>query len=116
MCLVASIFGCLIAIPAILVYGDAVVETGVNNITGHECFIDPKYENTSFPKLYFLGQLVISLVSMVILGIFYYRIGRKVYHHHQFIRDNTYSQKSIDSNKGNYDSFTLPHLCVLVVI
>lgn len=104
MCLVASVLGCLVAVPAIFVYGDAVVETGVNNITGTECFIDPDFENTDFPKGYFMFQLLLSVVSMVIMGIFYFRIGTRIWSHHQFIRENTYNRKaSSEENKGKWN-------------
>lgn len=107
MCVVACVLGSLVAIPAIFVYGDAVVETGVHNITGTECFIDPEFEHSLFPKGYFMFQLLLSLVSMVIMGIFYFRIGTRILLHHQFIRDNTYNRKtSSDGNKGKIFSLT----------
>ncbi|XP_045181064.2 rhodopsin, GQ-coupled-like [Mercenaria mercenaria] len=101
MCLVASILGCLVAIPAIFVYGDAVVDTGVHNITGTECFIDPEFKNSNLPKGYFIFQLLLSVVSMVVMGIFYFRIGTRIIYHHKFIRENTYQRKdSSEDNKG----------------
>ncbi|KAL4217757.1 hypothetical protein ACF0H5_022497 [Mactra antiquata] len=101
MCLVASILGCLVAIPAIFVYGAAEVETGVNNITGTECFIDPKFNDSNLPYGYFLFQLLLSVVSMIVMAIFYFRIGSRIWAHHHFIRENTYNRKaSTDGNKG----------------
>lgn len=101
MCFVASVLGCLVAIPAIFVFGDAVVETGVYNLTGVECFIDPKFKDSKFPQGYFMFQLVLTLISMLIMAIFYFRIGTQICSHHQFIRDNTYNRRaSDDKNKG----------------
>lgn len=101
MCFVASILGCLVAVPAIFVYGDAAVETGVDNITGIECFIDAEFDNSNLPKGYFIFQLLLSVISMIIMAIFYFRIGSRIWSHHQFIRDNTYNGKaSTDGNKG----------------
>ena len=101
MCLAASILGCIVAVPAIFVFGDAIVETGVNNITGTECFIDPDYQDSDLPKGYFMFQLLLSVVSMIIMGIFYFRIGTRIWSHHQFIRENTYNRKgSSEENRG----------------
>ena len=97
MCLLASILGFLVAIPAIIVYGEAEVETGVQNITGKECFIDPNMEDSFLPRGYFMFQLLLCLISMVILGIFYFRIARTIVFHHKFIRENTYTRKSYNS-------------------
>ena len=94
MCGVASFLGFLVAIPAILVYGHSPVETGVNNITGHECFINPKYADTWFPRGYYVFQLLITLICILILGIFYFRIGRQILWHQKFVRENTYSQRT----------------------
>ena len=91
MCLAASILGCLVAVPAIFVFGDAAVETGVHNITGNECFIDADAEHTDWPQGYFIFQLALSIVSMIVLGIFYYRIGKRIWYHDRFLRDNTYT-------------------------
>jgi hypothetical protein len=93
MCLVASVLGCLVAVPAIFVYGDAVVETGVHNITGLECFIDSDAESSDWPQAYFIFQLLLSVISMIILGIFYFRIGARIWYHDKFLRDNTYTRK-----------------------
>ena len=90
MCGVASFLGFLVAIPAILVYGHSPVETGVNNITGHECFINPQYADTWLPRGYYFFQLVITLICILILGIFYFRIGRQILWHQKFMRENTY--------------------------
>lgn len=89
LCLIASVLGFVVAVPAILLYGDAEVDTGVNNITGHECFIDPTFNNT-FPRTYFICQLLLSVVSTLTMGIFYFRIGGRIWSHHHFIRSNTY--------------------------
>ncbi|XP_045181236.2 uncharacterized protein LOC123540349 [Mercenaria mercenaria] len=110
MCLVASILGCLVAIPAIFVYGDAVVDTGVYNITGTECFIDPEIENSYLPKGYFIFQLLLSVISMLVISILYFRIGTRIWYHHKFIRENTYNRKgSLDDYKGR----TKEKICVL---
>lgn len=103
MCLAASILGFVVAIPAIFVYGDAIVETGVHNITGVECFIDPSMNDSLIPRGYFMLQLLLSIISFVIMAIFYFRIGRTIWFHHQFIRENTYNRgrgSTTEENKG----------------
>ena len=94
MCAVASFMGFLVAIPAILVYDHSPVETGVMNITGTECFVNPDYRDTWFPKGYYMFQLFITLVCILILGIFYFRIGRQILWHQKFIRENTYTHSN----------------------
>ncbi|KAL3890947.1 hypothetical protein ACJMK2_003216 [Sinanodonta woodiana] len=94
ICLVAMAMGILVAIPAIPLYGPTGVETGVNNITGTECFIDSIYENSLFPQIYFSFQLILCVISFVILGIYYFRIGRQIWWHHTFMRDNTFSSRT----------------------
>ncbi|KAH3713139.1 uncharacterized protein LOC127858738 [Dreissena polymorpha] len=91
MCFVASALGCVVALPAIFVYGGASVDTGVHGINGTECFIDPKMKESKLPQGYFLFQLLITVISMVIMGVFYFRIGRTIVLSHKFIRENTYS-------------------------
>lgn len=116
MCFTASVLGSLVAIPALFVYGDAVVQTGVHNITGTECFIDPEFEHSLFPKGYFMFQLLLSVVSVIVMGIFYFRIGSRILSHHKFIRDNTYIRKSsADGNKGNVIIFSSYILAAIVL-
>lgn len=94
MCGVASFLGFLVAIPAILIYGDSPVDTGVRNITGHECFVDPEYKDTWFPRSYYVFQLLITVVCILILGVFYFRIGRQILWHQKFMRENTYTRST----------------------
>lgn len=107
MCGVATLLGFIVAIPAILVYGDSPVETGVMNITGTECFIDPKYSDTFFPRGYYVFQLLLTIICILMLGIFYFRIGRQILWHQKFMRENTYTQPAKpsrtvrDSNSGD---------------
>ncbi|WAR18052.1 OPSD-like protein [Mya arenaria] len=112
MCAVASILGCIVALPAIFVYGGTVVETGVNNINGTECFIDPRMKDSSFPKAYFALQLLLSVSCMVVMGIFYFRIGRTIMAHHKFIRENTYNARGplsgTDQKRKTKESFAEP--------
>lgn len=107
MCFAASVLGLVVAIPAIFVYGDAYVATGVHNITGVECFIDPDMEDTWIPSGYFMLQLVLSIISFFIMAVFYFRIGRTIWFHHQFIRENTYGRGrcSVDEQKGIKHSY-----------
>ena len=91
MCIIATGFGCLDAIPTIFVFGDATVETGVDNITGTECFIDPEYENTFLPKGYFMFQLSLTAISILVLGVLYFRIAIRIILHNKLIRENTYN-------------------------
>ncbi|WAR17977.1 GNRR2-like protein [Mya arenaria] len=46
MCALAFVLGCFVALPEIFVYGGTIVETGVKNINGTECFIDPRMKDS----------------------------------------------------------------------
>ena len=114
LCLGASVLGFIVAIPAIFVYGHGPVETGVGNITGVECFIDPDMESSWIPRGYFMLQLILSIISFFIMMVFYFRIGRTIWFSHQFIRENTYSRSRSsfgDEQKGIHQlqiQLTLP--------
>ncbi|KAH3713228.1 hypothetical protein DPMN_073018 [Dreissena polymorpha] len=56
ICFVSSALGCSVALPAIFVFGDAPVDTGVHGINGTECFIDPKMNESKLPQGYFMIQ------------------------------------------------------------
>ncbi|KAK3595672.1 hypothetical protein CHS0354_026888 [Potamilus streckersoni] len=107
ICLVAMAMGILVAIPAIPLYGPSEVETGVNNITGTECFVDRMFENSLFPQIYFSFQLILCIISFVVLGIYYFRIGRQIWWHHTFIRDNTFSSPNRNTISLNKDKIRM---------
>ncbi|XP_045182139.2 uncharacterized protein LOC123540880 [Mercenaria mercenaria] len=90
ICLVAAISACIVAVPALFIFGDADVDTGIQNITGVECFIDQKYKTSYFPKLYFLFQLLLCLISFFTMCIFYFRIWRTLRWHRTFVHEHTY--------------------------
>lgn len=100
ICLVAAILACLVGIPALFVFGDAKVETGVHNITGIECFIDEKFTQSLFPKAYFTFQLVLCLVAFLAMCIFYIRIWKTLKWHRTFVKRHTYISKSNDGLKN----------------
>lgn len=107
ICLVAMGMGVIVAIPAIPLYGPTEVETGVNNITGTECFVDSMFENSLFPQIYFSFQLILCIISFLILGIYYFRIGRQIWWHHTFIRDNTFSSRTRNIISLNQDNIRM---------
>lgn len=98
MCFVSFALGAILAVPAIFVYGAADVDTGVNNITGTECFIDPDYKGSKFTMYYFIGQITVAVVSMVIMGILYIRIGIEISTRLKFVRENTFSKRQMSNN------------------
>ncbi|KAH3713142.1 hypothetical protein DPMN_072926 [Dreissena polymorpha] len=100
ICFLASALEYVVALPAIVVYGDASVDTEVHGINGTDCFIDPKMKESKLPQGYFLLQLLLTIISMVIMGVFYFRIGRTIMLSHRFIRENTYSGMNCNTS-GN---------------
>ena len=90
MCCVSCGIGIAVAIPAIFVYGNSTVDTGVNNITGYECFIDDKFGDDFLPKSYFIAQLLVWLVSWFIMVVLYIRIGRRLQWHQKFTRSMSF--------------------------
>lgn len=95
MCFVACFIGLIVAIPAIFVYGDSTVETGVYNMTGSECFIDDEFGDDFLPKSYFVAQLVLWLLAFIIMLVMYIRIGRRLQWHVKFTRSMSFRhQKS----------------------
>ncbi|XP_045182565.2 orexin receptor type 2-like [Mercenaria mercenaria] len=90
ICLLAVISACIVAVPALFVFGDADVNTGVQNVTGVECFIDQRYKSSYLPKLYFLFQLLLCLISVFTMCIFYIRIWRTLRWHRTFVYEHTF--------------------------
>ncbi|KAH3713896.1 hypothetical protein DPMN_073697 [Dreissena polymorpha] len=111
VCIVFVALGSLVALPAIFVYGDALVDTGVHGVNGTECFIDPTMQDSNFPQGYFVFQLLLCVISMVIIGIVYFRIRLTIMHHYGYIRTNTLScthgntNKKTESRKSYYLSY-----------
>lgn len=90
MCCLSCCIGLVVAIPAIFVYGDSTVDTGINNITGSECFIDDTFGDDFLPKSYFIAQLVLWLFSFFVMLILYIRIGRRLQWHMKFTRSMSF--------------------------
>lgn len=113
ICCLAAILACLVAIPALFVFGDADVDTGVYNITGVECFIDQKYEGSSFPQMYFMAQLVLCLVCFIAMCVFYIRIGRTLRWHRAFVKEHTYVRKEFNG-KNLVRSCYIHNNCIII--
>lgn len=94
ICLLAAISAFVVAIPALFVFGNASVETGVYNISGVECFIDQTYKVSYFPKMYFLIQLLLCLLSFSMMCVFYIRIWKTLRWHRTFVHEHTYKPKA----------------------
>lgn len=101
ICAMAAMLGCLVAVPALFVYGDAEVDTGVHNITGTECFIDTTYTSSHVPKLYFLFQLLLTLVTFFTICALYIRIWQTLSWHRTFIQEHGYTS-SVRKHNGGY--------------
>ncbi|XP_053382939.1 uncharacterized protein LOC128549681 [Mercenaria mercenaria] len=106
ICLLAAISACIVAVPALFVFGDADVDTGVQNITGVECFIDQKYKTSIFPKLYFLFQLLLCLTSFFSMCVFYFRIWRTLHWHRTFVHEHTFTGKTHRCNGAELNGAT----------
>ena len=108
ICLLAAISSFVVAVPSLFVFGDADVDTGVQNMTGVECFIDQKYKTSYVPKLYFLFQLFLCLVSFFTMCVFYIRIGRTLRWHRSFVNAHTYTPKT-KKGQGKYHFYLWFH-------
>ncbi|KAH3713133.1 alpha-2Db adrenergic receptor-like [Dreissena polymorpha] len=86
MCLISCMLAFVVSIPAVVLYGERTVNTGVFNITGIECFVEDHFEETIWPKVYFPFQLMICSIAFVILVILYIKIGRQLNWHLTFSR------------------------------
>ncbi|WAR29451.1 NPFF2-like protein [Mya arenaria] len=84
ICCIACFAGGVIAAPSVIVYGNRTVQTGVYNMTGTECFVQDHLENALLAKLYFVFQLVLTVVCLVIMIIMYVKIGRMLKWHKTF--------------------------------
>ncbi|XP_052273981.1 uncharacterized protein LOC127873912 [Dreissena polymorpha] len=103
MCLISCIFAFIVAIPAVVLYGERTVRTGVFNITGIECFVEDHFEETNsiLPKVYFLFQFAICLIAFVIMVVLYIRIGRQLKWRLKFSRSYTRAKPKIRSSYSN---------------
>ncbi|KAL4217755.1 hypothetical protein ACF0H5_022495 [Mactra antiquata] len=93
ICLGAVVSAGIVAMPALFIFGEAKVQTGVQNITGIECFIDVDYKNSYFPKFYFFFQLLLCLLAFCAMCVFYTRIGHTLKWHRSFVRKYRYEKK-----------------------
>ncbi|XP_060569516.1 orexin receptor type 2-like [Ruditapes philippinarum] len=78
-CIIAVLVAIAISVPNGIIYGHSSVNTGVNNHTGIECFIDDDYQGSSLVFGYLVFNMFVFLISVVILIIFYTLICRTIY-------------------------------------
>ncbi|KAH3877244.1 uncharacterized protein LOC127871113 isoform X2 [Dreissena polymorpha] len=103
MCLISCMLAIVVAIPAIFVYGERTVKTGVFNITGIECFVEDHFEETNsvWPKVFYLLQFAICLIAFVIMVILYVRIGLQLKWHLRFSKSYTRATSNVRSSYSN---------------
>ncbi|XP_052792517.1 uncharacterized protein LOC128226602 [Mya arenaria] len=98
ICCIACFVGGGIAAPAVLVYGNRTVRTGVFNMTGTECFVQDHLDDDLLAKLYFVFQLLLTVICLGVLIVMYVKIGRRLKWHKTFRRA---SMRSFTSNESS---------------
>ncbi|KAH3713815.1 cephalotocin receptor 1-like [Dreissena polymorpha] len=103
MCLISCMFAIVVAIPALFVYGERTVKTGVFNITGIECFVEDHFEETNsvWPKVFYLLQFAICLIAFVIMVVLYVRIGLQLKWHLRFSKSYNRATSNVRSSYSN---------------
>ncbi|KAL3890842.1 hypothetical protein ACJMK2_003117 [Sinanodonta woodiana] len=84
---IQSIFGLIVVIcfilsmPSFILYGTKTVQTGVENITGIQCFQDDMYKHTMFPNGYILFLYAIFIILTGFMSLFYILVWRQIKSH-----------------------------------
>lgn len=85
LCIVTVFISAIIAIPAPIFFGKSIIDTGIGNITGYQCYIDEKYKGTHMMEVYneiLMAETVVCICLFIVLYIF---IIRKVKQSDQFL-------------------------------
>lgn len=84
-CLIAVMIAVVISIPNGIIYGHSTVVTGVQNLTGVECFIDDEYQASGLAVSYLGFNMLVFVLAVVYLIVIYGFICRKIYRHNNEI-------------------------------
>ncbi|KAH3844848.1 hypothetical protein DPMN_087114 [Dreissena polymorpha] len=84
LCYAVFFISIAMAVPAPIVYKAVVVETGVANITGLQCYVDDRYHN--WFEIYQAILMVEALLSIAIIAVLYSFIVRKLCTNDQFMQ------------------------------
>lgn len=86
LCYGTIFLSAIIAIPAALFYGSNKIETGINNLTGHQCYVDESHEDSILFQIYQSALLLETCVCVVIFIVLYAFIVRKLLTSDQFLQ------------------------------
>lgn len=102
LCYGTVFFSAVIAIPAAIFYGSSEIQTGINNLTGHQCYVDDAQKESILFEL-FQGLLLLeTLLCIIIFIILYIFIVRKLWSSDQFL--NAMRSMQMTSTKRSHDS------------
>lgn len=111
LCIATVVVSALIAIPAPIFFGKSVIDTGIGNITGYQCYIDERFKGTHMMEVYneiLMSETVICIFLFIVLYVF---IIRKVRQSDQFLSAmrsmKSMKIKSYHRNKTRDNSLSL---------
>ncbi|XP_045182382.1 cholecystokinin receptor type A-like [Mercenaria mercenaria] len=78
-CIIAVFVAIVISVPNGIIYGHSSVHTGVNNLTGVECFIADEFQGSGLAFGYLGFTMLVFLVCVVMLIIMYAFICHTIY-------------------------------------
>ena len=90
-CVVAIICAIVLSWPQIILYGPSEMETPIENLIGHACFIETQYFETNYPFIYIMSTMIICVGSTVFLILAYSLICREIFirYKNEFIQIKT---------------------------
>ncbi|XP_060590484.1 uncharacterized protein LOC132745551 [Ruditapes philippinarum] len=106
LCYGTIFFSAFIAIPAGVLYGASTIETGVENVTGRQCYVDDDLDQKVLFEIYQSVLMAESVISIVIFLVLYAFIIRKLWISDQFIQAMRNMQIRSASNTSHETSFS----------
>lgn len=79
LCLTIVGLSLLLSWPSLILFGLREVPIHSHNITGHECMFKNEYDDTASLKIYSGLLWITFVISLTVLVVFYFMIGRKVF-------------------------------------
>lgn len=75
---ISGIIPFICSCPALILYGNATIATGVRNITGTRCFISDIFSVTHWPRTFNMFLLFLALLCTLSMAVCYTAIARQV--------------------------------------
>ena len=105
LCIGTVLLSVLISIPSAVFYGDNTIHTGVDNITGTQCYIADKYTGNRYFETYMAFLLLETFICIIVFAVLYTFIIRKLWASDQFIE----TMRSIQKKASKTDKQDKPH-------